>query len=203
MPSREDIKRLEAIRDRPKPDARPLPPAPPSVPRTPEVSMPPASEPPPPFRRTKRESLRVARQSLDRAAQNPWVKLVAALLVGGLGGEAHRMLTALGVVSQSDLRRERKKHDEDVARLEKKVLELETAIGAVKTAGGEDHRTLYLTSRYLYFVLPKLGVLVTLPSGMEVRKMDFHPAPVPRGPLGPNDAKPIQPAETFPMTPER
>ncbi len=192
----DELDRLKDIVHRPR---RTHLPDPPKAEAQVEVSMP----PPPPPRRPKRESLRAAKDTIKQAAENPWVKLVLALVVGGgAGGIGGRTLAALNVVMKPELEAEKKRSDDEREKMQKRIETLEQAVQKQKDSSAQDHTALYLTSRYLYFVLPKLGVLVTLPPGAELRKMEFHPAPVMRGPLGPNDAKPIQPAETLPLPPE-
>lgn len=209
MPTRDDEKILEKVaRGRiatgPKIEVKvPVPPPP-------VLTVPPAEPPSSPVavdvivteKPKHRRSLRPSKEQLKHVAENPWVRLVAALLVGGVGGEAHQMVRAVGLVSQQELEEEKKARKDAEEKLRAEINTLGTALGEVRGAGREDHTTLYLTNRYLVNVLPKLGVLVTLPPNTRVSKMEFHPAPL-RTSLGPNDPKPIQPAETFPLPSER
>ena len=136
---------------------------------------------------------------LHKLAESGWVKAVLVVVLGAGGSEGHRLVAPTGLVLKSDL----EKHKEELvrelgkedARLE--VLRSELARAEAKAALLErDHRELTV---YLYGVLPKLGVQVTLPEGTEPPpRMEFHPPPLSLT-IGPNAAKPIQPAQVFPL----
>jgi len=140
---------------------------------------------------------------VHHVAESPWSKIAAALLLGAGGGEGHRLLSPTGLVQRSDLDDMKKDTAREFGREDGKIDETGRALAAKTTLCEEradrDERELYALGRYLYFVLPKTGVLVTLPEGTDPpRTLDFHPAPL-LGTVTPSGAKPIQPAETFPL----
>jgi hypothetical protein len=141
---------------------------------------------------------------VQHVAQNPWAHLVGALLLGAGGGEGHRLLSPTGIVEKADLAH----HKEEIARelgqedgkIEALKQEEKDAMRQCVLDRDADRRAMYALGRYLYFVLPKTGVLVTLPEDVvKPVAMDFHPPPLFTGNLKPDAAKPIQPAETFPL----
>lgn len=137
---------------------------------------------------------------LHHVAQNPWAHLVGALLVGAGGGEGHRLLspaTADLAHHKEEVARELGQQDGKLDALRQEEREVAKQCAEDRNA---DRRAMYALGRYLYFVLPKTGVLVTLPEDVpRPVGMDFHPPPLFTGKLSPDAAKPIQPAETFPL----
>lgn len=152
--------------------------------------------------RSRSEPTKNGHHPLKALLEIPWVKAALVLLLGAGGSEGHRIIAAVGFVQRSDLEAHKKEVALDlggyVAKLEAaKRYEAET-----RELCSANSRELYGVGRYLYYVLPKTGVLVTLEPEVPIPPLlEFHPAPL-RNAVTPKDSKPIQPKETFPM-PER
>jgi hypothetical protein len=138
------------------------------------------------------------------AAESPWVKGIVALLLGAGGGEGHRLLSPTAMVQKSELEDHKREMAREFGREDGKIDEArhsaEAQAARCEAQRAQDLKAAYAVTRYVYYVLPKMGVLVTLPEGVAppVPPLEFHPPPL-LGTVTPNGAKPIQPAETFPL----
>jgi hypothetical protein len=122
---------------------------------------------------------------------NDWLKLLAALILGGAGGEFHQVVRKTGTQEPPSR--------EDITALNKEIGRLKRAATTAASSQVRTKQQLYDLGRFTYGVLPKQGVQVYLDEGVpEPDPMEFHPAPLVRK-VGPKDPKPIQPKQSFPM----
>lgn len=153
----------------------------------------------------KSEGEEKKKNPLEQVAASPWVKLLAAALLGAGGGEGHRLLSPTGIVEKADLDHHKEEVQRELGREDGKIDTAKQAaiVEATRICDerlGAQSAVVYAMGRYLYYVLPKTGVLVTLPEGVKPPEpvMEFHPAPLVTG-VTPGGAHPIQPKETFPL----
>ncbi len=125
--------------------------------------------------------------TLRAILNNDWVKLIAAFILGGAGGEAHNAVRGdKGPGDDHERRLVKLEQREKVARARADELEGQ----ATRTRG-----QLYALGRYTYRVMEKQGVLVYVKDGVAPpAPMEFQPAP-----LKSSKAPPVQPDESFPV----
>lgn len=143
----------------------------------------------------------------DRAkaiVQSDWAKLIIAVILGVTGGGAGHVVaknTEPDAASKVvDLERELEAVRKDVRALKLAASSIKTTVATQKKEQTAADLALYELGRYVFNVLPQMGVNVYIERGREVPPaIEFLPAPLARDSVGPNDAKPIQPREAFPM----
>lgn len=137
---------------------------------------------------------------VSRVAESPWGKGALVLLLGAGGSEGHHLVATAGLVTKAELEAHKQATSRELGAKDAEIAALRAALVVAEEHTDANARNTYALGTYLYGVLPKMGVLVTLPEGIgpPAKKMEFHPPPLYMS-VGPNAAKPIQPKDTFPL----